>query len=229
MQLHPLLAASGGELWPFIVGGIFLLIKWLSSKGESAVPPPSTRRPGGTRPAPESEAERTRRFLEALGLPPDSPMPGQRTSGPPPIPRRQEPTTLRQPAAPPPPPVRAPLPVPPVVYEQPARPKKQPPAPTPVSPKTSPLLESDWVPEMTTKAGSVQAGGLKVPEYHEFHTAASEVQAIPFERRAAAAGAPKRGAYSSDELRRLLRNRSSIRAAILLREILGPPPGLQSR
>jgi hypothetical protein len=229
MQIVPILAAGSTEIWPFIVGGIFLLIKWLASKGEATPTQPSTRRPTETtttRPPATSEEERTRRFLEALGLPPDEGAPGKRAPMPPRVSGRQSMPSMRQ--APPPPPPRQPSlpPVPPIVYQQPPpRRKKQapPPAPAPA------VLSSDWLPEMHTKAEQVKVAELQVPEYHEFRTTTSEVHAIPFERIAAEAAPTKARLLSARDLRAHLRDRSSLRAAILLREILGPPPGLQTR
>ena len=72
---------------------------------------------------------------------------------------------------------------------------------------------------------------LRVPEVAEFHTTSAEVGAIPMESKPIAAPDPYAGTQRQtpvDEMRRLLRSPADIRAAILLREILGPPRGLQS-
>ena len=72
---------------------------------------------------------------------------------------------------------------------------------------------------------------LHTPEVPEFHTTSSEISAIPTERAAQPVVDPyaaSQGPVPIDELRRLLRSKSEIRSAILLREILGPPRGLQS-
>ncbi|HEY1583868.1 MAG TPA: hypothetical protein VGF73_12295, partial [Chthoniobacterales bacterium] len=69
----------------FVLAGLALIFKWLTNKGSNAgekpqtppnEPPPRPSSPG------ESDAERVRRFLEALGAPPG-------TIPPPPVrPRR---------------------------------------------------------------------------------------------------------------------------------------------
>lgn len=228
----PILALSGGELLPFIIGGVFLLVKWLISQAEEKTPPDAgpTNRPAGS-----TEEERARRFREALGLPPDGePTSTRRTEGPSPMQeRRHEPTTMREPAptrVPPPPPAprrSAPLPVPPIVYERRRR-EVRPAPPLPREVRESPSLDS--LPEPTTRAEVITAGQLEVPAYHEFETTSSQVQAIPFERRdgplTKAELREQQGGAA--ELRAVLRNPSTLRAALLLREILGPPLGLQS-
>jgi hypothetical protein len=226
METSTILAACGGDLWPFIIGGIFLLVKGLASKGDAAAPPPPspTRRPAAT-----TEEERARRFREALGLPADgSPAPPQGRVPSPGTSGRHQPTSMRQPAPPPPPLTRRPtnLPVPPIVANPPRKRSPQPMTPPPLHREEVSL---DSLPAPTGRAEDIQAGTLKVPEYHEFHTTSSEVQAIPYEKRIALeqAKAERRG-NTVDELRALLRHRSTLRSAILLREILGPAPGLQT-
>ena len=99
--------------------------------------------------------------------------------------------------------------------------RREKPAPPPLPRATAPRLpvEQLHVPE------------LRVPEVAEFHTKSAEVSAIPMESKPIATPDPYAGTQrqtSLDELRRLLRSPADIRSAILLREILGPPRGLQS-
>ena len=103
------------------------------------------------------------------------------------------------------------------------------PAPPPL-PRARPL-SLDEAPAPRLPVEQLHLAELRTPEVPEFHTKSSEVSAIPTERAALIAIDPyatAQGAVPIDELRRLLRSKSEIRSAILLREILGPPRGLQS-
>lgn len=226
MMPTPLLASGGGDLLFFIIAGVFLIVKWLVNKAGEAAPPDAPR--SGTRPPAATEEERARRFREALGLPADE-TPGTTMRPPSQLGemRRERPTSMHGAPPPPPPPARkaAQYPVPPIVYEQ--RPRRQKQSAPPPPPRES-MPSFDELPTSKTRAEQATAGELKVPDYHELQTRSSEVQAIPFERRARTAGEPRGKSSAAAELRALLRRRSSLREAILLREILGPPPGLQS-
>ena len=182
-----MLASTEGQVVALVIAGIIALINWLTKKNESAEAPPAPRaRPPQTDAG--AEAERMRKFMEALGLPADQ--------APRPIPR---PAVRREKAAPPPLPRQ--------------RPRSLDEAPAPRLP-----VEQLYVPELST------------PEVPEFHTKSSEVSAIPSERTTAAPDpyASSQRQTPVDELRRLLRSPGEIRSALLLREILGPPRGLQS-
>ena len=177
-----MLASIEGQVVALVIAGIVALINWMMKKpeaGNAAAPAP--------RPGADAEAERMRKFMEALGLPANQ--------APKPVAR---PAVRRAQAAPPPIPRARPLV----------------PAPAPRLP-----VERLHVPE------------LRVPEVAEFHTKSAEVSAIPMESKPIAAPDPYAGTQRQtpvDEMRRLLRSPADIRAAILLREILGPPRGLQS-
>ena len=179
-----ILASVEGQVVALVIAGIIALINWLTKKNESAAAPPVPPKTGA-----DAEAERMRKFMEALGLPADqAPKPVRRPSAP------------RAKAAPPP------LPR--------ARPRSLDEAPAPSLP-----VEQLHVAE------------LRTPELPEFHTTSSEVSAIPTERALVAPLDPYAASQRQapiDELRRLLRSKNEIRSAILLREILGPPRGLQS-
>ena len=92
-------------------------------------------------------------------------------------------------------------------------------------------LSLDEAPAPSLPVEQLHVPELRTPELPEFHTTSSEVSAIPTERTPAVALDPYAAAQRQspvDELRRLLRSPSEIRSAILLREILGTPRGLQS-
>lgn len=178
-----------------VLAGIALVFKWLTKQGagEKEGPAASPPNESAQRPPPQSEQERVRRFLEALGAPPG-------TEPPPPVrPRQVVPRRVVTPAAPAsrkgtnrkweqplPPLTTAPLP-PPIVLEAPPA---SAPSPAP------PVLVSPPLPARIFPAGP-------------------------------AAPAPRLAQVGS--LGELLRRRGAIRQAVVLREVLGPPRGLQPR
>lgn len=185
-----------------ILAGIALVFKWLGSVNESKTPPKNqTSAPNDTplsrplaRPPAQSEQERVRRFLEALGAPPGS-------APPPPVAPRSAPVrrvvTLRAQtppkakrtwAQPLPPLVTTPEPV-----EAPAIPP-----PAPISRPLPPPLVSVAPPPAPPL--------------------------IPLVRPRAFPPASPRPATSLGEL---LRSAGGARQAMVLREVLGAPRGLQ--
>src|SRR5687768_11900648 len=85
--------AAGGEFnWSvLVVMAVIAFVGWLSNKLQSSqnTPPPGVPKPGAPRRGPaESEEERMRRFLEALGIPSDTapPPPPRQKPLPPPMP-----------------------------------------------------------------------------------------------------------------------------------------------
>ena len=170
-----MLASIEGQVVALVIAGIVALINWMMKKPVAGDAPPAPRSDA------DAEAERMRKFMEALGLP-----------------ANQAPKPVPRPAV-----------------------RRAKPAPPPLPRATAPRLpvEQLHVPE------------LRVPEVAEFHTKSAEVSAIPMESKPIATPDPYAGTQrqtSLDEMRRLLRSPADIRAAILLREILGPPRGLQS-
>jgi hypothetical protein len=181
-----------------VLAGLALVFKWLTSRTSSDSEnsePPSPNEQEPRRAPPQSEEERVRRFLEALGAPPG-------TQPPPPVrprrvvtpaPRGVKPKVKRswvQPLPPlvttpdevaPPPVTIYPLPEPVVAKAEPAPEVFLPP---PLPPLSAPLLRKGTPPGRAS-ATSVMSLGAR------------------------------------------LRSRGSIREAIVLREVLGPPPGLQ--
>lgn len=180
-----------------VLAGIALVFKWLTKQASREKEDPIGPSPNepAPRPPPQSDEERVRRFLEALGAPPG-------TKPPPPVrPRQAVPRRAVTPTSPTPrrvtnrkweqplPPLTAaPLP-PPIVVEVPSPPAPSPPPPAPRMPVSLPL--SPLIPA------------------------------------APAAPAPRLSPVGS--LGELLRRRGSVRQAVVLREVLGPPRGLQPR
>jgi hypothetical protein len=184
-----------------VLAGLALVFKWLTRQGssdaETPPPPPPAPNEPVRRAAPLTEEERVRRFLEALGVPPG-------TQAPPPVrprtitPRKVAPTA----SAPPSPKTRRSWaqPLPPVV----TTPKDLPLPPPPTAWQPEPVFVMEPAPEVV------------VPPLLPVEVAApltgkiAAVQVLP-----------------TMSLRRLLRSREKIRQAIMLREILGPPRGLE--
>ncbi len=199
----PILAASGdsGSTLFILLAIVVSIIRWLSSRQEKTAPqkpsaPGSSSRSSNS----DSEQEQMRRFLEALGLPPDS----ASAPSPPPVP-------VERPRPVPQPQVRAQIPPRPVMPR-----KEEEPAYLPIEQIENPHLSD-----------------LQVPEVAAFQTVASVVSAIPFEAVGHVSGemapvGPRNVSESAAEARKMLRSPGALRTAFVLREILGPPRGLQS-
>ncbi|MBA3608034.1 MAG: hypothetical protein H0W43_05920 [Chthoniobacterales bacterium] len=191
----------------FILAALALIFKWLTSKAENSQAEkekraaesgePNEQAPPTLRPAPQSEEERVRRFLEALGMP-------QGTQPPPPVRQRRVVT----PSAPQTPPAQRPKvkrswaqPLPPLVtmpedLRPPPLQTAPPPLPTMVHVEP-PLAEiEDSLPPPAPVLPALRIPALQKP---------APVMSL--------------GA--------MLRSPASVRRAIVLREVLGPPRGLQ--
>ena len=191
----------------FILAALALIFKWLTSKAENSQAEkekraaesdePNEQAPPTLRPAPQSEEERVRRFLEALGMPAG-------TQPPPPVRQRRVVT----PSVPQTPPAQKPKakrswaqPLPPLVtmpedLHPPPLPTAAPPLPTMVhvEPPLPEIEDSSPPPAPVMPA-------LRRPAPHSPAPAMS--------------------------LGAMLRSPASVRRAIVLREVLGPPRGLQ--
>ncbi len=182
-------------------------------RGEVPAPRPVTpAAPAGE----TSEQERLRRFLEALGVP----------TGTPPPPQPVRPAPQPQPAAPPraipAPRTAAPVPVPRPMY-QPAPVVR--PIPAPVRPKPQPALVPASEPRDLVRAAvsdPTTAHEQMVERFDRMgkgvdsgHAEAGPVASVRQVLPAAIAG-----------LRDALRSPESLRAAMIAKEILGPPVGL---
>ncbi|MGH8092989.1 MAG: hypothetical protein ACREIF_05900 [Chthoniobacterales bacterium] len=189
----------------FVLAGLALLFKWLTKQGTSDAEKPELPSPN-ERPEPpsaQSDEERVRRFLEALGVPPGS-------APPPPV--RPRPTVPRQVITPaqPKPPAKARRswvqPLPPLVTTP-----KEVPAP-PLQPPTAAPPSPVVIAPPAPVASAAMPGRMVRPG-----PVASETRQV----------APV-SASTAGSLRAILRARGSLRQAIMLREILGPPRGLQA-
>jgi len=227
------LAALDINLIIFAIAGIVALVNWLTKKDEDA---PTTKAPPKNPPVARGGAdpddERMRRFLEALGVPADQrppppvkPRPAPAESGP--LPKiAPRPPFVAGPEFPPRRTQRAPAPVRPKASEH--------------SPKAAPEPAVKWeeraldAEETTTlPVEQIHLPNLPTAPLPEFVTTSSRISATPND--AAAVGETDayktRGedeARPSSAIRGLLSSPADLRAAILLREILGPPPGLKT-
>jgi len=230
------------QLIVILVVAVIALVKWaLKNAGEvqggdadesrntpereQRPPPPRSLRPGTESMArEESEEEKMRRFMEALGLPQSSPPPPMRKPTPKPAPAAERPAYNPLPT-PKPHPRQLGRPTPPTIFPSPGRRKIAPPLdtgkPLPTLPKTASVSES--APSM--EVASIPQMTFAQPE-QAVQSAAAEV--------ASATTQPARPATKKQQpsaqaaLREQLRDPDSLRKAILLREILGAPKGLQS-
>jgi hypothetical protein len=200
------------------VAALFQLLSKTISKAKksdsnetSSSPEPQTPRPIQRAPR-ESDADRIRKFLEALGQPPSS------TPPQPVLPRTNIPPRPLAPVQPPPalsrvwrlPRERAKKPD---VSERESRPYEQPShlqeiAPPPV---TAPV-----------------AATFEVHEALPIELQQSPIIKTPVESDAAAGQVIAKRGRSNRNIATLLASKSSLREAILIREILGPPRGLQA-
>jgi hypothetical protein len=178
------------------LAGLFrLLTSKTTTRPDQGEPPRRSTTPPPTNDSPpaDSDQERIRRFLEALGQPTSS------TPPPPVLPRtleRPKPTALPHVG-----PMRSPLP--PLKTRPPDLPKERPPT----------------LPHQVTvaKPPPVTIPPVELPAF-EVHTALSAEP--PVEVRAETG-------ESATDLAQLLGSISALRNAVILREVFGPPRGLQ--
>ena len=189
-----------------VVAGLFQLLGRAARKGSTdetkrtSEPPPRMPKPIPRAPK-ESDEQRVRKFLEALGQPPAS-------RPPPPV--AQRPTYRKPLVLPRIPPIASPLP--PLVTRPPELPSEfevhREPAPPPTPQPSRPLPEPTFqIHEAVAPPELVPVVVTTVPE-------AKSQQPI------AALG-------STIHLTALLRSPTGLRDAIIVREILGPPLGLR--
>jgi hypothetical protein len=192
-----------------IVAGLFqFLAKVLAKKGKDPIEPASpTQTPASSRRAPSNSGDQIRKLLEALGQPPTSVPP------PPVAPRTNIPARPLSPVQPPPSPLSQ--------FRREKRRKRD--ATTgeaPPSPLTVKEAQKIPVPKITAPpVFEVQKGPLPIAA-----SSTSKMPAQPY-----AAQMPR--VAMADERRVniavLLASSSSLRDAVILREILGPPRGLR--
>ena len=195
-----------------------LLSKVISKAGKSnsnetpTSPSPQAPRPIQRAPR-ESDADRIRKFLEALGQPPTS------TPPPPVVPRTDVPPRRLAPVQPPP-----------VIIPRASRlPREQRQKPDVTQRESAPLEQPSRSQEIVPPPAPPPAA----PAYEVHEALAVELQPPPIikppvEAYAAATQAVAKRADSKMNIATLLASKSSLRELILLREILGPPRGLQA-
>jgi hypothetical protein len=202
-----IVAAIEGQLLILLLMAVFGFISWLSGKlnpGEKKPPQRSAPRADAPkrRAAAESEEERMRRFLEALGMPADqAPAQEQRRAAPPPVPTAPPPIPARQKRK-----QRPVPPPPPVVVERSLDELET--TTLPVEQIALPELVTSQTRDFETVTSSISASHQKVPASRE---AAPVSSSAPIHQL----------------LRAALASPQQLRTAFLLREILGPPPGLR--
>ena len=102
------------------------------------------------------------------------------------------------------------------------------PAPPPLPPPRQRAAPA--IPPARKRVEQIHFDELRTPEVPEFHTHSGDVSAIPTEAPPAATADPYAREHPAvpDALRAMLGTRAALRSAFVLREILGPPRGLQS-
>jgi len=182
-----------------VLAGLALIFRWLTShasdESEKSEPPPNeTTAP--RRPPAQTDEERVRRFLEALGVP-------QGTRPPPPVrPRKVVTPTVRK-----------------VV--------------TPTQPATKPKVKRSLLqplPPLVTTPADVPAPARSVTPPPIVVTVEAP-PAVEFPRSVSSAIQPVQPIparpLAITSLHALLHSRASLRQAIILREVLGPPRAFQ--
>jgi hypothetical protein len=181
------------------------------SNETSSSPKPQVPRPIQRAPR-ESDADRIRKFLEALGQPPSS------TPPPPVVPRTGIPPRPLAPVQPPPV-------IMPRAWRLPGEQREKP----DVSQRESAPREQ---PSRFQQIVPTPAPPPAIPTFEIHETLPAELQEPPITTLPVEGGAgpsqavAKRGDFKMD-IATLLESKSSLREAILLREILGTPRGLQ--
>ena len=171
---------------------------------ETSTPPMPPRPPQVPRAPAGSDADRIRKFLEALGQPPSS------TPPPPIAPRTDIPPRRLAPVQPPP-----------VIPREWRLPRER----REITQKESPSPE---LPSRVEKivVPPVTAAAAPAFEVHEIQQ--EPIVKTPVEAYAAATRAIVNRPHLNTDIASLLASKSGLREAILLREILGPPRGLQA-
>ena len=215
------------------------LLRWISSAAEerrnreaekrTGTPPPNT--PIQRAPA-ETEEERIRRFMEALGVPTAPPPPQaapRQAAAPAPPPARKEAPPLTRKTLPvdPFPGPRGGLPMPPVVTA-PAPPPPLPQQPPLIPPRPSPTPAPPRLPtrETTVLAQAKRERRAADFEVSDIDTAYDDVwRSAPDAGQKSGAADPAAAVPATLAAR--LRNRDALRDAIILREVFGPPRSMQ--
>ena len=214
------------QIFFLILVAVIGLVRWLSQVAENRKNAEAERQAGGSAanvPTPvswapaQSEEERIRKFMEALGMPTSS-------APPPPVQPRPAERKVAQPD-------RKFLPVDPFPVPQARRPQETPPVvvavppvvqlpPAPAAPSPLPTRQPTISAEPLRPIAAPQAGGGTF-EVQDLDAAAAEERALTTSSRKA----NKSPAPTSVAAR--LANAQGLRDAIVLREIFGPPRSMQ--
>src|SRR5205809_1195029 len=200
------------------VAALFQLLSKAVSKAGKSNSNETSRLPGRQTPRPiqraprESDADRIRKFLEALGQPSSSTPPS------PVLPRTDIPPRRLAPVQPPP--------ATPGMWRLPREHREEP----DVSQRESASLEQ---PSRLQQIVPPPVPPPVAPAFEVYEALAVELQPPPIikppvEAYAAATQAVAKRADFTMNIAKLLASKSSLREAILLRDILGPPRGLQA-
>src|SRR6266568_6774083 len=197
------------------LAGLFQLLgraaRKTSTDEEEPTPKPAPRmaKPIPRAPA-ESDEERIRKFLEALGQPPASKPP------PPVMPRTDIPPRPLAPVRPP---------VEPLIPRWKLTPEER--------RKRPYILKETPLPGSVTPAEQISAPAMTIAPAFEVHEGPLPIEPppvikTPMETYAAATRAVPKGADLKTDIAILLASKSGLRDAIILREIFGPPRSLQA-
>ncbi len=190
------------HLFPFIVFAIVIIARMIANAGKGPGDGPFP--PGRPAPRPsETEEERLRRFMEAVGLPPDA-------KAPPPVQPRNNPV-------PPGPLPQVSLPNAPFPPGRLRRAPAQQPAQRGIPPVAPPALRKAAPQAGQPAPVSLAVAAVPMP---------SPSRPLASKRPAPEADAPP-AAVPAGALLARLRDPTSIRQAVILREVLGPPKALQ--
>jgi hypothetical protein len=197
-------------LFPIIIAVIVVVSKIIaaSQKTGNNPPPRPTSSPRPAPPPTESEQERLRRFMEAVGLPPDA--------KPPPLVRPR--TGANVGPLPPVKPPGQPL------YETGRLRRVTPPSPSPAR-RTQPGTRGIPPVAAPARASATSPPPPAPMEAIAPLTAVRRTSAMPPPATSAPAVKPS---YPASGLVLRLRDPAAIREAIILREVLGPPKALQA-
>ncbi|HEY4257417.1 MAG TPA: hypothetical protein VGM66_09405 [Candidatus Udaeobacter sp.] len=198
------------------VAALFQLLSKALSKGRKApdetpesptpkMPPPIRRLPA------ESDADRIRKFLEALGQPPSS------TPPPPVAPRADIPPRRLAPVQPPP--------VTPGTWRVPREQRQKPDF---IQRESRPSEQPSRLQKVVPPSVPVPAtSGFEVHEALPVELREPPIVKTPIEAYAAAARPLLKKAEFKTDVATLLGSKSGLRQAIILREVFGPPRSLQ--
>jgi hypothetical protein len=199
------------------VAALFQLLSKAVSKASKSEPDENSASPRPQAPRPiqraprESDADRIRKFLEALGQPPSS------TPPPPVLPRTDIPPRRLAPVQPPP-----------VMPGKWRLPREQPQKPDLTQRESRPPAEPSRLQEiLPPPAPAAVATTFEVHEELPLELQQSPMIKTPVEAYAAATRQIVKGADVKTDVATLLGSKSGLREAILVREVLGPPRGLQ--